>query len=325
MDPVATVIARYRERIPELMADQDVPGLAIALVDREGPLWVEGFGHRDDDGSPVTTGTIFGVESMSKVFTATAVMQAVEAGRLDLDEPITTYLPDFTVHSAFEPRPERRITLRMLLSHTAGLTHEAPVGNSLELDRGTFAEHVRSISDTWLRFPVGTGFAYSNLGIDLAGHVLERVEHRPFAALVADSLLVPVGMRRSTFDRAAISVDDDRAVPHVDVYPDPPIVEAMTAAGGLYSNADDLAGFLQLQLRGVWSTAAPSSAGTRCGRCAPFLRRSPASRPATRSGSPGPGGTGGSSVPSSSTTPVGEGGSRPTCGGRPGWGWGSPW
>jgi CubicO group peptidase (beta-lactamase class C family) len=73
---------------------------------------------------------------MSKLFTATAVMQAVEAGRLDLDEPITTYLPDFTVHSAFEAHPERRITLRMLLSHTAGFNHEAPVGNSNELDPG---------------------------------------------------------------------------------------------------------------------------------------------------------------------------------------------
>ena len=69
----------------------------------------------------------------------------------------------------------------MLLSHTAGFTHEAPVGNSNELDPGTFDEHVRSISDTWLRFPVGSGFAYSNLGIDLAGYILERVEGRPFA------------------------------------------------------------------------------------------------------------------------------------------------
>jgi CubicO group peptidase (beta-lactamase class C family) len=247
-DAVADMIATYRERIPELMAEQDVPGLAIAVVDRERVLWAEGFGDRDDQGDPVTSDTIFGLQSMSKLFTATAVMRAVEAGRVDLDEPITTYLPDFTVHSAFEPHPERRITLRMLLGHTAGFTHEAPVGNSNELEPGTFDEHVRSISDTWLRFPVGSGFAYSNLGIDLAGYILERVEGTPFADLMRDSLLDPLGMDRSTFDRTAIQADQNRAVPHVDYYPDPPIYEPVTAAGGLYSSADDLARFLLFQL-----------------------------------------------------------------------------
>ena len=142
-DPAATVVAKYRERIPDLMADQGIPGLAVALVDENRPLWVEGFGHLDGRGSaPVNADTIFSVQSMSKLFTATAVMQAVAAGRLDLDEPITTYLPDFTVHSAFEEHPERKITLRMLLSHTAGFTHEAPVGNNNELDPGDFESHV---------------------------------------------------------------------------------------------------------------------------------------------------------------------------------------
>src|SRR6266545_3063770 len=102
-DVAATVIARYRERIPRLMADQKVPGLAVALVDGDRARWVEGFGYRDHQGGvPVTADTIFSVQSMSKLFTATAVMQAVAAGRLDLDEPITTYLPEFTVHSAFQ-------------------------------------------------------------------------------------------------------------------------------------------------------------------------------------------------------------------------------
>jgi CubicO group peptidase (beta-lactamase class C family) len=247
-DAVANMIATYRERIPELMAEQDIPGLAVAVVGRDRVLWAEGFGARDDEGDPVTPDTIFGLESPSKLFTATAVMQAVEAGRLDLDEPITAHLPDFTVHSAFEAHPERRITLRMLLSHTAGLTHEAPVGNSNELDPGTFDEHVLSISDTWLRFPVGSGFAYSNLGIDLAGYILERAEGRPFPDVMRDSLLDPLGMDRSTFDRAEIGADDNRAVPHVDYYPEPPLYEPMTAAGGLYSSADDLARFLRFQL-----------------------------------------------------------------------------
>ena len=248
-DDAASVIAKYEQRIPELMAEQNVPGLAVALVDGDRVLWTQGFGHLDGDGSaPVTPDTIFSVQSMSKAFTATAVMRAVQAGRLDLDAPITTYLPDFTVHSAFEEHPERKITLRMLLSHTAGFTHEAPVGNNIDGDAGDFDAHVRSISDTWLRFPVGTGYAYSNLGIDLAGYILEKTYGEPFAAVMRDLLLEPLGMGESTFDRAQIAATTNRAVGHVSPAPRVPLVVPMTAAGGLYTSATDLARFLRFQL-----------------------------------------------------------------------------
>ncbi|MFI5259275.1 MAG: serine hydrolase [Candidatus Limnocylindrales bacterium] len=248
-DDAATVIAKYQQQIPELMAEQNVPGLSVALVDGDRVLWTQGFGHVDGDGSaPVTTDTIFSVQSMSKAFTATAVMRAVQAGRLALDVPITTYLPDFTVHSAFEEHPERKITLRMLLSHTAGFTHEAPIGNNNTLDPGDFDAHVRSISDTWLRFPVGTGYAYSNLGIDLAGYILERTYGQPFAAVMRDLLLRPMGMNGSTFDRAEIHASTNRAVGHSEPTPDVPVDVPMTAAGGLYTSTNDLARFLRFQL-----------------------------------------------------------------------------
>jgi CubicO group peptidase (beta-lactamase class C family) len=248
-DGVAAVVARYQARIPRLMAERHVPGLALAVVDRDHVVWQAAFGFTDDDRRvPVTIDTMFGVQSTSKAFTATAVMQAVQAGRLDLDAPITTYLPDFTVHSAFEPNPERRITLRMLLSHTAGLTHEAPVGNNYGLDPGSFDAHVRSIEDTWLRFPVGTGYAYSNLGIDLAGRVLEQVRQQPFPAAVRDSLLAPLGMDHSTFDRGEVRAAADRAVGHSRDLVPPPVDVPMTAAGGLWASAGDLARFLRLQL-----------------------------------------------------------------------------
>jgi CubicO group peptidase (beta-lactamase class C family) len=248
-DAAAAVIEEYRARIPDLMAEQGIPGLAVALVDADQELWVEGFGHLDGpDSAEVTPDTIFSIQSMSKLFTATAVMQAVASGQLDLDEPITTYLPEFTVHSAFEEHPERKITLRMLLSHTAGFTMEAPVGNNAELDPGEFEAHVRSISNTWLRYPVGGGYAYSNLGIDVAGYILEKVKGKPFPEVMRESLLDPLAMSRSTFDRSAIRVADNRAVGHADPFPAPPLFEPMTAAGGMYSSATDLARFLRFQL-----------------------------------------------------------------------------
>jgi CubicO group peptidase (beta-lactamase class C family) len=187
---------------------------------------------------------------MSKAFTATAVMQAVQAKRFDLDVPITTYLPGFTVHSAFESHPERKITLRMLLGHTAGLTHEAPLGNNYEPESGDFDAHVRTISDTWLRFPVGTGYAYSNLGIDLAAYILEQVCQEPFPTVMHDSLLAPLGMDHSTFDRARVRATADRAVGHSGSWAAEPVDIPMTGAGGLWASAADLAKFLEFQLAG---------------------------------------------------------------------------
>ncbi|WP_405064873.1 beta-lactamase family protein [Kribbella sp. NBC_01510] len=248
-DGVAAVIASYQTRIPELMAQKQIPGLALALVDGDGVVWQQGFGSLDSDGgTPVTVDTIFSVQSMSKACTATAVMRAVQSGLLDLDVPITTYLPDFTVHSAFESHPERKITLRMLLSHTAGFTHEAPLGNSYEPGPGDFDAHVRSISDTWLRFPVGTGYAYSNLGIDLAGYILEQVSNKPFPVVMRDSLLAPLGMDHSTFDRARVHATAGRAVGHTGDLVRPRVDCPMMAAGGLWATATDLAKFLEFQL-----------------------------------------------------------------------------
>ena len=244
----ADVIARYRARIPELMDRDDVPGLAVVVVDGDRVLWQEGFGSTDTDGTAaITVDTMFSAQSTSKTFTATAVMLAVQSGLVDLDVPITTYLPDFTVHSAFEQHPERRITMRMLLGHTAGFTHEAPLGNNYDPDPGSFQDHVRSISATWLRFPVGTGYAYSNLGIDLAGHILEVVLHRPFAQVMRDSLLAPLGMDDSTFDRALVHASGNRAVGHAGPV-SPPLDSPMTAAGGLWTSARDLGRFLRFQL-----------------------------------------------------------------------------
>ncbi len=85
------IIQKYRQLIPQLMAEQDIPGLAVAVVDDTRVLWVEGFGFTDNDHkTPVTPDTIFSVQSTSKNFTAAAILLAVQEGLLDLDAPITT-------------------------------------------------------------------------------------------------------------------------------------------------------------------------------------------------------------------------------------------
>jgi CubicO group peptidase (beta-lactamase class C family) len=243
------IVQKYREMIPRLMAEQDISGLAIAVADDSQVLWSEGFGFTDNDHkTPITPNTMFSVQSISKNVTAAAVLLAVQDGLLDLDAPITTYLPDFTVHSIFEAHPERKITLRMLLSHTAGFTHEAPIGNNMDLGPVVFEDHITSISDTWLRFPVGTGYAYSNLGVSLAGYILQRVTGVPFANYVEDKLLHPLGMVNSSFDMAQIRANPNRAVGHNWPLPQVPLEIPIVPEGGLYTSANDMAKYIQFHL-----------------------------------------------------------------------------
>jgi CubicO group peptidase (beta-lactamase class C family) len=252
----SAIISDFRASLPKLMREQKVPGLALAVVDDRETLWMEGFGYTADDHKlAVTPDTLFSIQSASKNFTAAAVLVAVQDGLLDLDTPITKYLPGFTVNSRFEAHPERKITLRMLLSHRAGFTHEAPVGNCCDGDSTSFEQHVRSISQTWLRFPVGQRYSYSNLGVDLAGYILQVKSGMPFHRYAKQKLLDPIGMAASSFDMDLIRRSAQRAVGH-DSIP-PPVEVPMIPAGGLYTNAREWARYVQFHLRGGKIDGAP--------------------------------------------------------------------
>lgn len=247
---LAPIVEEYRARIPEMMAEQGIPGLAIVLVADDEVAWSEGFGITDANGNaPVTPDTFFSLQSNSKAFSALTILAAVNEGRLDLDTPIAAYLPDFTIRSRFGERPETRITLRHLLSHTAGLAHEAPVGNNYSAAAGSFEEHIQSITRTWLRYPVGERYAYSNLGIDLAGYIVEKVTGESFADHARNHLLVPVGMAYSSFAMDQIRRYPSRARGHDTYLASVPLAIPMIPAGGLYASAREMGAFLLFHLR----------------------------------------------------------------------------
>ena len=108
---LAQALPALKAKVPEWFKDKDVPGAAVTVVDDKSILWEEVLGHTDRSRQrPVTPRTLFSIQSMSKSFTALGVLMAVQDGILDLDKPITEYLPDFTVNSRFEDHPERKMT-----------------------------------------------------------------------------------------------------------------------------------------------------------------------------------------------------------------------
>ena len=248
------VIDRATDEVREIMARDGMPGASVALVQGGEAVWVEAFGQtRADGGRPVDPRTSFSLQSTSKTFTATAVMLAVQRGLLDLDQPITRYLPTFTVASRHEDAPQAKMTLRLLLSHRGGFTHEAPVGNNFEAELASyetadFDAHVESISRTWLRYPVGRRYAYSNLGIDLAGNILARACGASFAESMKALVLEPLGMAETSADPEVYAAEPNRAIGHQPGFAAVPVRVPMQAAGGVYSNAPDMARFAAFQL-----------------------------------------------------------------------------
>jgi len=234
-----------------------IPGLSIAVVDEAQTLWEDGFGYGDRARTvPITPDTRFSIQSMSKTFTGMAVLAAMQDGLLDLDEPVATYLPEFTVHSVFDTNPMQKITLRLLMTHLAGFTHEAPVGNNFTPATPTFDQHVASISDTWLRYPVGARESYSNLGIDLAGYIVETVRRRPFSSVMRDTVFTPFGMDRTTDEDPVILADSKRAEGHTPGMAAVPVITPMLASGGVWSTAHDIGRFL-VQMLGEGENGGP--------------------------------------------------------------------
>src|SRR5215472_14626981 len=122
----AAAVASLDRFIAHEVADKRLPALSVALVDDQKIVWARGYGFADAARKkPATADTVYRVGSVSKLFTDIAVMQLVEQGKLDLDEPVTKYLPDFKPINKFD----KAITLRMLMSHRAGLVRKPPVGN----------------------------------------------------------------------------------------------------------------------------------------------------------------------------------------------------
>ncbi|MGA7340690.1 MAG: serine hydrolase [Terracidiphilus sp.] len=192
----ARIVSQLTARIQQEMDEEKLPALSIALVDDRSIVWAQGFGFENSKKKvPATAHTVYRVGSVSKLFTDMAVMQLVERGQLDLDAPITRYVPDFAPHNPFGGA----ITLRELMSHRAGLVREPPVGNYFDASAPSLQTTIESLNRTSLVFAPGTHTKYSNAGVATVGYALQRFVNRPYPEYLQSALLEPLGMRESSF------------------------------------------------------------------------------------------------------------------------------
>jgi serine beta-lactamase-like protein LACTB len=245
--PYAATVKALDAWIASQVEARKLPALSIALVDDQKVVWARGYGMQDPKRKvPATAGTVYRVGSVSKLFTDLAVVQLVERGSLDLDAPVTKYLPDFKPRNRFK----KAITLRHLMTHRAGLVRESPVGNYFDPDLPSLAKTVKSLNDTELLHEPGTKTKYSNAGIAVVGLVLEQERKQAFAKYLQRTLLEPLGMKSSSFEPLPGITDHlAKAIMwtyHGREFPAPTFELGMAPAGSMYSTVLDLSRFLSV-------------------------------------------------------------------------------
>ena len=249
-EPDFAAIDRYVESERQAMR---VPGLAIGIVQSDHIVHLAGFGQADPNGRPVTPQTPFLTGSLAKSFTAMAVMQLVEAGKVDLDAPIQRYLPWFRVADA---DASARITVRHLLNQTSGFP-TAPSSVGLvggDMDDGAIERGVRSLAGASLSHAVGSTYEYSNWNYWTLGALVQAVSGQSYEAYLQQHVLDPLAMRRSYTSQAAARANG-LATSHwfwfgVPVPADLTYSRRFVPSGGLISTSEDLAHYLVAQLNG---------------------------------------------------------------------------
>jgi CubicO group peptidase (beta-lactamase class C family) len=175
----------------------DLPGLSVGVVHDQELIWSKGYGYADVANKiPATDQTLFRVGSITKTFTATAVMQLVEQGRLSLEDPVSQHLPWFTPQDADPTQPVR---VWHLLTHTAGLQQNPPGTDWDKLECPDVTTVSSATRATPLSIPTQTRPKYSNYGFSVVGELVAQLSGVPYTRYVQEKVLQPLGMTNSFF------------------------------------------------------------------------------------------------------------------------------
>jgi CubicO group peptidase (beta-lactamase class C family) len=241
---VGSLVAEFVE---QHMRAANTPGVCVALTDRQQILHVSTYGYADLGAHiPITSDHLFQIGSISKSFTAIAVLQLCERGLMDPYAPVTDYLPWFHVPSGFEP-----IALHHLLSHTAGIIMGTEFTTEARYE-------VWALRETQATAPPGSRFHYSNVGYKALGLTLEETLGQSYSEIIQRGILDPLGMdsteaeiTHETRKRLAVGYNshyDDRPAHHSHPLVPATWLETDAADGSIAATVTDMAAYVQMLL-----------------------------------------------------------------------------
>jgi CubicO group peptidase (beta-lactamase class C family) len=244
-DPDAAAWTRVAEFTRARMREANTPGMAVAITSGDRLLHVGAFGYANLAAQrPLATDTPFEIGSISKSFTAIALLQLADEGRFDPRAPIASYLPWFEFRSSFAP-----ITGHHLMTHTSGLPRDRD-------DIPSSRYQAYAVREREAGHPPGSHFAYSNVGYQVLGYALESIDKRAYAEAIAARVLAPLGMTASTAQithdiRPRLAVGYQRLYDDRPSHPAHPLVPATwleygAGDGSIVSTAADMAAYARM-------------------------------------------------------------------------------
>ena len=199
----ADAAAKGRQIVRAFLAEQNLPGLSVAVGATDQIVWAEGFGWANlENKVPVSPETLFRIGTASKTLTSVAVGLLLEKGRLKLDERIQTYVPEF-------PEKQWPVTLRQLMGHVAGVRNDGGDEGPLFAERcGQVVDALPHFKDSELRFEPGTEYRYSSYGWILVSAAIEAAADQPFLSFMRQQVFEPLGMDHTEADSATEPIPD---------------------------------------------------------------------------------------------------------------------
>jgi len=252
-DPEINAAFVYIESLVEgLRKDQNIPGLSAAVVIDQDMVWGKGYGFANlEKKIEATPDSIYRIASITKLFTATMLMQLRDKGKLQLDDPLVKYIPQFLIKNPFEGA--RPITLRQIASHSSGLPREAPLDYMKNLNFPSTEEILNSLKEAELIFKPLSEFKYSNLGMALLGHALEKAAGQPYQEYIREKILVPLEMSKTAFEiepriERCLATGYTQSTDKKSFKPAPLYdMKGMSPCGQLYSTVEDMSRFMAFQ------------------------------------------------------------------------------
>ena len=233
---------------------EKLPGLTAVVTDKKETKWTGSFGFSDGV-QPMRVENTFSICSISKLFTAVAIMQLVEDGKINLDDPIQKVLPWFDINNDFKDAPE--LTIKSILSHSSGLPRESnhPYWSWPDFPFPTKQDVIDELKNQEMLYPPSKYYQYSNLGLSLLGFIVEEVTQTNFDDYVNQNILIPLSMNNTktymssedygknlTLGYSSLNRNNERE--KVNFFN----ADGIAAAAGFTSNVEDLAKFARWQI-----------------------------------------------------------------------------
>jgi CubicO group peptidase (beta-lactamase class C family) len=244
---LAAAFSEIEKMFAERVERQHMPGAVLGIIIDGQLVWVKSAGVADTQSrAAVTPDTVFRIASMTKSFTAMAILRLRDEGKLSLDDPVSKYVPAL-VDLPYPTKDSPALTIRHLLSHSEGFPEDNPWGDRQLAQSDNAIKNFMRSGIPFSNAP-GVAFEYSNFGFAILGQVVQAVSRKPYPEYIRNEILLPLGMKSSTFEAA--EVPRERIAPGYrwedNTWKDEPILAhgSFGAMGGLWTTANDLSRYV---------------------------------------------------------------------------------